>query len=80
MPLSENGGHPGGQVGSNFDSVASLRVQALRSLQLAAHDIRRMESLAEDSNESKVAAFALAFVDRAIAELEVRVEGQAESH
>jgi hypothetical protein len=67
---SEIGGHPGGQFGSNSDSVAGLRQQALTSLQLALRDIRRMESLSDNPAESKVAACALAFVDKAIAELE----------
>ena len=68
--LSEIGGHPGGQFGNDSDSVASLRQQALTSLQLAWRDIRRMESLSDDPAESKVAGRALAFVDRAFEELE----------
>ena len=67
---SENGGHPGGQFGSDSETVASLRQQALTSLQLAWRDIRRMESLSDDPAESKVAGRALAFVDRAFEELE----------
>lgn len=66
----EFGGHPGGQFGSNSDSVAVLRQQAVMSLQLALRDLRQMESLSDDSAESKVAACALVFVDKAIAELE----------
>ena len=68
--LSESGGHPGGQFGSDSETVASLRQQALTSLQLAWRDIRRMESLSDDPAESKVAGRALAFVDRAFEELE----------
>ena len=67
---SENGGHPGGQFGSDSETVASLRQQALTSLQLAWRDIRRMESLSDDPAESKVAGRALAFVNRAFEELE----------
>lgn len=68
---SEIGGHLGGQFGSNSDSVAGLRQQALTSLQLALRDIRRMESLSDDPAESVAASRALAFVERAIEELEV---------
>ena len=68
--LSVSGGHPGGQFGSDSETVASLRQQALTSLQLAWRDIRRMESLSDDPAESKVAGRALAFVNRAFEELE----------
>ena len=68
--LSENGGHSGGQFGSDSESVASLRQQALMLLQLAARDTRRMESLSDDSAESRAAGRALVFVDRAFRELE----------
>ncbi len=68
--LCETGGHPGGQFGSDSETVASLRQQALTSLQLALRDIRRMESLSDDPAESKVAGLALTFVNRAFEELE----------
>ncbi len=50
--------------------MASLRQQALTSLQLAWRDMRRMESLSDDPAESKLAGSALAFVDKAFEELE----------
>ena len=68
---SENGGHPGGQFGSNSDSVAGLKQQALTSLQLALRDICRMKSLSDSPADSVAASRALAFVERAIEELEV---------
>lgn len=68
--LSEIGGHPGGQFGSDSETVASLRQQALTDLQCAWKSIRRMESLSDDKSESKTAGRALAFVDKAFAELE----------
>ncbi len=52
------------------DSETSMKQQALDSLQLAWRDIRRMESLSDDPAESKAAERALAFVDKAFAELE----------
>lgn len=67
----EFGGHPGGQFGSNSDSVAGLRQQALTSLQLALLDIRRMKSLSADPVESNAADNALALIERAFVELEV---------
>jgi hypothetical protein len=69
--LSETGGHPGGQFGSDPETVASLRQQALTSLQLTWRDIRRIESLSDDPAESVAASRALALVERAIEELEV---------
>ena len=68
--LSESGGPTSGPIRPDSDSVASLRQQALTSLQLAWRDIRRMESLSDDPAECKVAGRALAFVDRAFEELE----------
>ena len=70
LKQSESGGHPGGQFGSNSETVASLRQQALTSLQLTWRDIRRMESLSDDPAESIAAGRAMAFVSRAFEELE----------
>ena len=67
---SQNGGHPGGQFGNDRNSVASLRQHALEDLQRAWKSIRRMEELSDDPAEAKVAERALAFVDKAFAELE----------
>ncbi len=50
--------------------MASLRQQALTSLQLTWRDIHRLESLSDDPAESKVAGRALAFIDKAFAEFE----------
>ena len=69
--LFETGGHPGGQFGSNSDSVGGLKQQALTSLQLALRDICRMKSLSDSPADSVAASRALAFVDRAIAEFGV---------
>ena len=52
------------------DSETSMKQQALDSLQLAWRDIRRMETLSDDPGEAKAAGRALAFVDKAFAELE----------
>ena len=68
--LSESGGHPGGHLIADSDSVASRKTQALEDLQRAWKSIRRMELLSDDPAESKVAGLALAFVDKAFAELE----------
>ena len=54
----------------NSYSAASLRQQALDDLQRAWKAIRRMETLSDDSEEAKVGERALAFVDKAFAELE----------
>ena len=50
--------------------AGSIRQQALDSLQLAWRDIRRMEEFSDDQAERKAAGKALAFVDKAFAELE----------
>ena len=64
---------PGAQAGAivtGSDSVASLKRQALEDLQRAWKSVRRMETLADDPAEAKIAERALAFVDNAFAELE----------
>ena len=47
-----------------------MKAQALEDLPRAWKSIRRMETLSDDPAEAKVAERALAFVDKAFAELE----------
>lgn len=47
-----------------------LKAEALTDLQRAWKAIRRLETLSDDPAEAKVAERALAFVDKAFAELE----------
>ncbi len=52
------------------ETDASLKTRALEDLQAAWKAVRRMETLSDDPVEAKVAERALAFVDKAFAELE----------
>lgn len=67
---SENGGHPGGHFESDSDSVASLKRQALDDLQRAWKALRQLEDLSDDQAESQAAGRAVAFVDKAFAQVE----------
>ena len=64
---------PGAQAGAietATDLQWQLKTQALEDLQRAWKSIRLMETLSDDPSEAKVAERALAFVDKAFAELE----------
>jgi hypothetical protein len=52
------------------ETESSLKSEALEVLQVAWKAIRRMETLSDDKSEAKAAERALAFVDKAFAELE----------
>ena len=52
------------------ETETSMKQQALDSLHLAWRDSRRMETLSDDKSEAKAAGRAVAFVDKAFAELE----------
>jgi hypothetical protein len=51
--------------------VASLKAQTLEDLQRGWKSLRRLEDLSDDPKESKAAGRAVAFVDKAFAELEL---------
>ncbi len=72
--LSETGG-PTSCPGS--DPVASLRQHAQEDLQRVWKSIRRMETLSDDSAESKTGERALAFVNKTFAELESDSDGRS---
>ena len=59
-------------IDSESSSQGQLRQQALTDLQRAWKSVRRMETLSDDPAEAKVAERAVAFVDKAFAELEGR--------
>ena len=52
------------------ETESSLKADALEVLQAAWKAIRRMETLSDDPGEAKAAERALAFVDKAFAQLE----------
>ena len=57
-------------LASNPDTELDLKSNALEVLQAVWMAIRRMETLSDDPAEVKAAERALAFVDKAFAELE----------
>ena len=59
-----------GTLTPKAETEVSLKSEALEVLQAAWKAIRRMETLSDDPAEAKAAERALAFVDRAFAELE----------
>lgn len=72
--FSESAGAQAGAIDFESDSQGQLRQEALDDLQRAWKSIRRMEDLSDDPRESKAAGKAVAFVDKAFAELEGRGE------
>ena len=68
--LSEMPGAQAGAIETATDLQWQLKTQALEDLQRAWKSIRLMETLSDDPSEAKVAERALAFVDKAFAELE----------
>ena len=59
-----------GTLTPKAETESSLKADALEVLQAAWKAIRRLETLSDDPAEAKVAERALAFVDKAFAELE----------
>ena len=59
-----------GTLTPKAETETRLKADALEVLQAAWKAIRRMETLSDDPAEAKVAERALAFVDKAFAELE----------
>lgn len=59
-----------GTLTPKAETESSLKADALEVLQAAWKAIRRMETLSDDLAEAKLAGSALAFVDKAFAELE----------
>ena len=59
-----------GTLTPNVETESSLKADALEVLQAAWKAIRRLETLSDDKAEAKAAERALAFVDKAFAELE----------
>ena len=55
---------------SNPDIDLNLKSNALEVLQAAWKAVRRMETLSDDQQDAKAAERALAFIDKAFAELE----------
>ena len=70
MDFVETGGAQGGAIENDADSAGQLWQQAMDDLQRAWKSIRRMETLSDDPSEATVAGRALAFVNKAFAELE----------
>ena len=70
MDFVETGGAQGGAIENDADSAGQLWQQAMDDLQRAWKSIRRMETLSDDPLEATVAGRALAFVNKAFAELE----------
>ena len=69
--FSESAGAHTGAIDSDFDVQGQLKTQAIEDLQKALRSLRRLEDQSDSPAESVVASRALAFVKRAIEELEV---------
>ena len=70
--LSEIPGAHTGAIDFGTDSQGQLKADALADLQRAWKSLRRLEDLSDDPREVKAAGKAVAFVDKAFAELESR--------
>lgn len=68
--LSENGGAPGGAIGSDSDSVAGLRGQLLDELQAAYKTFSRLDVYEDDPAERKRLAALQDRLSKLISELE----------
>ena len=68
--LSTMPGPTSGPIPIVDDSTAGMKTRALEDLQRAWKALRRLEDLADSPADSKAAGRAVAFVDKAFAELE----------